>query len=160
MNASPVQRRLVSSRYPPNPAISRPMSSLTRSRAAAAAIAGSRRPAWNRSAITAVSTGTNAASWKSNVTAAMIGSESAYAAQMNQAQGAPSWRSVNAHSGGMARANSTAWATSRVAGPSWIQYSGASMARIGDQWSDSSTKCAVPPSATPRAMETGAPKWA
>ena len=67
---------------------------------------------------------------------------------------------MNAHSGGIARANSTACATSSVAGPSWIQYSGASMARIGDQWSDSSTKCAVPPSATPRAMETGALKCA
>ena len=39
-----------------------------------------RRPAWKRSAITAVSTGTNATSWKSNVTAAMMGRESAYAA--------------------------------------------------------------------------------
>ena len=53
------------------------MSSLTSSRPTAAAIAGQRRPAWNRSAITAVSTGTNATSWKSKVTAAMIGSDSA-----------------------------------------------------------------------------------
>ena len=57
------------------------MSSLTRSSATAARIAGRRRPAWNRSAITAVSTGTNATSWKSNVTAAMIGRDSAYAVE-------------------------------------------------------------------------------
>ena len=53
------------------------MSSLTSSKAAAARMAVPRRPAWKRSAITAVSTGTNATSWKSNVTAAMTGSDSA-----------------------------------------------------------------------------------
>ena len=56
------------------------MSSLTSSSAAAARMAVPRRPAWKRSAITAVSTGTNATSWKSNVTAAMMGRDSAYAA--------------------------------------------------------------------------------
>ena len=53
------------------------MSSLTSSRATAAAMPSPRRPAWKRSAMTAVSTGTKATSWKSNVTAAMIGSDSA-----------------------------------------------------------------------------------
>jgi hypothetical protein len=33
----------------------------------------------------------------------------------------------------MASANSTPWTTSKVAGLSWIQYSGASSASTGDQ---------------------------
>ena len=60
----------------------------------------------------------------------------------------------------MASANSTPWATSRVAGLSWIQYSGANSARTGDQWSASSRKCAPIPSDTPRAIEVGAWKCA
>jgi hypothetical protein len=60
----------------------------------------------------------------------------------------------------MASANSTPCATSKVTELSWIHYSGANSARIGDQWSASSMKCAPSPSETPRAMETGAWKWA
>ena len=40
-----------------------------------------RRTASNRSTITAVSTGTNATSWKSKMTASMTGSDKAYATQ-------------------------------------------------------------------------------
>jgi hypothetical protein len=46
----------------------------------------------------------------------------------------PNARRVNTQIQGMASANSTAWATSRVMGLFQIQYSGASAARIGDQW--------------------------
>ena len=53
------------------------MSSLTSSSAAAARMPCQRRPASNRSTITAVSTGTNATSWKSKMTASMTGSDKA-----------------------------------------------------------------------------------
>jgi len=53
------------------------MSSLTRSITAAASTPCQRRPASKRSTRTAVSTGTNATSWKSKTTAAMTRSDKA-----------------------------------------------------------------------------------
>jgi hypothetical protein len=53
------------------------MSSLTSSRTNAAAMPCQRFPASKRSTMITVSTGTNATSWKSNTTAAMIGSDRA-----------------------------------------------------------------------------------
>ena len=55
------------------------MSSLTRSSPASASSAVRSRPAWIRSSATAVSTGANATSWKSNASAEAIGQLSAYA---------------------------------------------------------------------------------
>ena len=56
---------------------------------------------------------------------------------------------MNSHIGGMASANSTACATSRVCGLLSIQYSGASDARIGDQWSPSTEKSGPNPLCSP-----------
>ena len=61
------------SRNNPNPATSRPMSSLTNSSANAAASAVRIRPAASRSRKTAVSTGTNATSWNPAATASATG---------------------------------------------------------------------------------------
>ena len=97
------------------------MSSLTSSRAARAISAVRSRPACSRSSATAVSTGANATSWKSKASADAIGQLSAYATDTMYAAAVAFWpppnaRRVNSHSGGIASANSTACATSRVTG--------------------------------------------
>ena len=72
----------------------------------------------------------------------------------------PSVRRVNSHSGGMASANSTAWATISVSGPSCSQYRGASTARIGEKCSPRCTKSIPRPRLTPRIGLVGALKEA
>ena len=114
------------------------MSSLTRSRAPRAISAVRSRPACRRSSATAISTGANATSWKSKAAAEAIGQLSMYATETRYAAAValrppPKARRVNNQSGGSASAKSTACATRRVVGLLWIQYSGASDARIGDQ---------------------------
>ena len=134
------------------------MSSLTRSSAASASRAVRSRPACSRSRATAVSTGANATSWKSKLTAAATGQLSAYDAETRYAAAVawgppPNARRVNIHTGGIASANSTACAIRRLTGLLLTQYSGAKTARIGDQWSPSTEKSGPNPLCSPLMIE-------